>query len=165
VSATTDPAQKHSTATFSFTTDGDQTISGNGGIGKVVINKSSGTVTATDNPKFRTFTLTNGTFVSTNETLTIGKNGYVNGDWTHTGGTFTHNNGTVSLEAKQEGTSYIDVPTTENFYNLITSNSYNGHVSISSEDTLVATGTLTLGRGSRGYVDTGTLEAQGNEMF
>ncbi len=97
-------------------------------------------------------TLTAGTFTSTSGSLTLSGALTVG-----SGNTFTHNSGTFTFDGAGDRT--IDVDTSETF-NAVTINmtSASDDVVITSGDTLIATGTLTL---TNGQISTGTLEAQG----
>ncbi len=98
-----------------------------------------------------TFTLSAGTFTSTSNTLTLSST------YTHTGGgTFTHNSGTVTFTGSS---SSIDVTTSETFSALTVNKTGGQTLTITSGDSLIAVGTLSL---TDGIVDTGTLEPQGN---
>lgn len=99
------------------------------------------------------FTLSGGSFTTTSALTTI------DGDFTHTsGGTWDANGGSVHFFG--EGTSTMDVDTSETFHDVdIDKGGGGGTLDISSGDSLVTTGTLTL---DSGLVTTGTLEAQGD---
>lgn len=96
--------------------------------------------------------LTGGTFTSTSGTLTL------SGALTiGAGNTFNHNSGTFTFDGAGDRT--IDLDTSETF-NAVTINmsAATDDVVITSGDTIIATGTLTL---TNGQISTGTLEAQG----
>lgn len=154
------------------------TLNGGGEVSKLTINNASatctvagtGTFTFTDlftltsgafnggsitndfNGATISITISSGTFTATSGTMTVARG------WTHTaGGTFNHNDGTVVLDGGSPTT--IDVATSETFKNLtIERTSDVSAITISSGDTLIVTGTLSL---TNGVVNTGTLEAQG----
>ncbi|KND46768.1 MAG: Fibronectin type III domain protein [Parcubacteria bacterium C7867-006] len=141
--------------TVSFLVAGDQVItnSGGGGIGKININKPSGTVSITGGDLTAdSFTLAGGTFTSTSGNLNVA------GTWTHTaGGTFNHNNGTVTFSS---GNNTWDFASSETFYNFTVNSG--GTLTISSGDTLIVTSTYTA---TAGASNSGTVEAQGNVII
>ena len=102
------------------------------------------------------FTLSAGTFTSTLGTLSV------DGAWTHTaGGTFAHNNGTVAFTGV--GNHTLNVNTSETFNNLTFAKT-NTTLTVSSGDTLVALGTLSLSDGVVNGDDT-ALQAEGNVVI
>jgi hypothetical protein len=89
-----------------------------------------------------TFTSTTGTFFNSST-------------FTHTdSSTFTHNSGTVTFDGSS---ATIDVNASETFGNLNFNATTSATKTISSGDTLIVTGTLTL---SDGNINTGTVEAR-----
>lgn len=117
-------------------------VSSNGG----TFNSGSGTF-ETDG----LFTIAGGTFNATTSTGTF------SGGWTHTaGGVFNHNNGVTVFDG---GSQTLNVASTENYHHLVISKIHTGSLTISSGDTMVAEGNLTLTDGS---LATGTIEAKGN---
>src|SRR3989344_5466208 len=96
--------------------------------------------------------MSNGTFTSTSGNFNFGAG------WSHTAGTFNHNSGTITFDANNAAT--IDVPTSETFNTVIVNKGTDSTtVTITSGDTMVIAGTLTL---TNGVVDTGTIQAQGS---
>ncbi len=87
-----------------------------------------------------TYTLSGGTFTSTTGTL------FVSAGWTHSAGTFVHNNGSVELDGS---TSTINLPgsTAVNFYNFRINKNNGIILTVTSGDTVVVNGTLTLSEG------------------
>ncbi|QQR55476.1 hypothetical protein IPG41_02895 [Candidatus Peregrinibacteria bacterium] len=127
-----------STASLSFSVSMTQS----GG----AFNGSSGTVTYAAG-----FTLSAGTYTASSGTT------YFQGNFTHTaGGTFSHNNGTV--EFNTAGDSTYNVASSETF-NHVTLNKAGSNATISSGDTFIVLGNLTL---SDGRFNTGTLEIYGD---
>lgn len=96
-----------------------------------------------------TFTLSGGSFTSTSETLSV------SGAWTHSTGTFVHNNGSIELDGS---TSTLNLPgaSTVNFYNFRVKKNNGVILTVSSGDTVIVNGTLTL---SEGRWNTGTIQA------
>ncbi len=96
------------------------------------------------------FTISGGTFTASDATTTVSST------WTHTaGGTFTHNSGTVAMTG---AASTIDVATSETFSSLTINKNNAATLTITSGDSLISVGTLTL---TNGAVGTGTLQPQG----
>ena len=141
------------TATVQVTSAGAQTIEGNGGrLPSLQVSKPSGTLSlGTTNIGVTNLTIDAGnTLSSTTGTLTV-----TTGNWTNiAGGTFQHNNGTVVADG-ENGT--WDVNGTETFNNLAV-NKVNRTLTITSGDTLIVGGTFTH---TAGFINTGTIEAQG----
>jgi hypothetical protein len=96
------------------------------------------------------FSVTGGSFTSTTGTLSVSN------AFTVSSGTFEPSTGTVLADG---ATATWNVATSETFYNLTFSKTSNAPVNISSGDTFVVTGTLTL---TDGIVQTGTIDARGN---
>ena len=96
------------------------------------------------------FTVSGGIFTATTATLTV------TGAFTVSSGTFNESTGTVAATA---GTSAVwNVVTSEQFNNLTINKTGSANVTITSGDTLVVTGTLTL---TDGNVNTGTVDTRG----
>jgi filamentous hemagglutinin family protein len=104
---------------------------------------SSSPITVVDD-----LTLSGGAFTSTKGTLAIG------GDFNRSSGAFNHNAGTVEFNG---GIGTIDVNVFETFQNLVFDST--STKTISSGDTLITLGALTLEDGS---VDSGVLDVRGN---
>ena len=104
------------------------------------------------------FTMSAGTFTSTNGTLTMCGMGDTGKNISISGGTFNHNDGTIIF--KCVNSSSIDVNSSLTLNNVEFSAYTTGvNQTIASGDTLIVEGTLTL---TEGQVDTGTVQAQGN---
>ncbi len=163
-----------SAGTIEFTVAGDQVITSSGGfsIPKLLINKSSGTVSVSGSDlAASSFELAGGTFTAPSGTFYLGASGTnsasSNNTWTHTvGGTFNHNSGTVKVVSR---VTTFDVNTTETFnnfeydsYNTGTNGGSSGcivdNLTITSGDTLIIEGTFTY---TDGCLQTGTVEAKG----
>ncbi|MCK4946098.1 MAG: hypothetical protein KAS59_07535, partial [Alphaproteobacteria bacterium] len=99
------------------------------------------------------YTQSSGTFTSGSGTLRVDTN------FTKSGGTFNEDTGTITFGGITDGT--IDVDSTETFNNVSVNKTtdVSDTLTITSGDTIVATGTLNL---TDGEVDTGTIEAQGD---
>lgn len=95
------------------------------------------------------FTVSGGTFTSTTGTLSV------TGAFTVSSGTFSESTGTVTATG---GTATWNVVTSETFNNLIVNKTNATNLAITSGDTLVVTGTLTL---TEGAVTTGTIDTRG----
>ena len=106
------------------------------------------------------FTQAAGTF-NAPTTMIFNDSGNSGAGFTKTGGTFNEGTGTVQFG---NGTSddgvFIDVATSETFYNIIVNVSHTGEgLTIFSGDTIIVSNDFTH---SDGYVNTGNLEVQGN---
>jgi|GEM_PF-805663 len=96
-----------------------------------------------------TFILSAGTFTATTGNLSVT-------DWTHTaGGTFIHNSGTVIWDG---GSTTANVDVTETFHNFNIDATGGFTKTVTTGDTLVVEGTLTL---TDGVIANGTIEARG----
>ncbi len=129
----------------------------------VYLDNSTTTISFADsaNVSIEGLNLQNGTVTSTTGTLTfIGtdQGSGSNDGFTHTSGTgtFNHNNGTVAFTGNRQ---YVNVATTETFYNLTVNTMDNTRWVNLSGDSIVIANTLTL---TNGYVNTGTIQAQGD---
>lgn len=113
-------------------------------------NWGSGTITVDDD-----FVLNAGTFNAPSSTL------YITGSYSnYSTATFNHNSGTVEINGS--GTEYININTSESFYNL-TFNKTNATITVQSGDILVVNNTLTLTDGYVNYINTiGYMDAKGN---
>lgn len=134
-------------ATLLFSMPYDQkitAISSGGYIPKVNINKITGNVEVVSNGNdvgIDRITITNGVFISTNQTLNIGSS------WTHisTNGVFQHNNGTVSFtNVTNYDSGGIFLDSLENFNNLIIGHAdAHGGFSITPSKNVVVKGDFT----------------------
>lgn len=97
------------------------------------------------------FVQADGVFTSTSGTMTL-----AGADFTKTGGTFNEGTGTISFTA---GTSTYDVATTETFHDVVLNKDGFASLTISSGDTMVVSGDLTL---TDGEFKTGTIDLRGN---
>jgi len=147
-------------ATFDNTSDVDSYIDGSfaGSIQGLAMNAGyDGTVTMQRSLTVGNghYTQASGTFTMSSQTMTLSGVTWV--DFIKTGGTFNEDTGTVTLSTSWDNT--FNVVTTETFYNLTINKSAYG-MQISSGDTIVVTGTLTL---TDGYISgtAGILDAQG----
>ncbi|MFA6027570.1 MAG: Calx-beta domain-containing protein [Patescibacteria group bacterium] len=77
-------------------------------------------------------------------------------NFTKSGGEFVEGNGSVIFTI---GSATLNVATTETFHDLQFNSTYGWTYTISSGDTIVTTGLLSL---TEGYISVGTLEAQGD---
>jgi len=137
------------TGTLTQTTTGVITLTGNLSTSGT-FNGGSGAITIID------FSQTAGTFTSTSGTLTLGNGS--SGDFTQSGGSFVHNSGTIVTRSNNDDATW-NVPTSITLYNLDVNAVADGRqIIITSGDTLVVAGTLTL---TDGDLMTGTVEAQG----
>lgn len=142
-------------AVIKFDETGDETITCTSGtLPGLLINKPSGTLDfgCSSLSVEGTFTLQSGTFALGSNTFSSTANNF-----TISGGTFDEGTGTLRFYGA--GHITVNVPTTETFYNLTIDKTSAWQVNISSGDTLVVTGTLTLTDGS---FNTGTTQAEGN---
>lgn len=96
------------------------------------------------------FTLTGGVFNSTSATFQI------SGNFTHNVATGTFNEGTGIVKFSGSASNF-DVDTSEILKNVEVSKSNVNALTISSTDTMIVSGTLTL---TDGYVNTGTIDAR-----
>lgn len=98
------------------------------------------------------FAITGGTFTSTTANLTLGDT------FSITSGTFGESTGTVTVTSAAQT---WDVVTTETFNNFVINKTDAAALTISTSDTFVITGTLTLTEGAVNG-PTGTLDVRGN---
>lgn len=135
-------------ATGTVTFDGNAAFTGGtftGGSGNLDFNGTSTTV-AVSIVSPASFTAPSGTM-------------FINGGYSHVdSSTFTHNSGTVTLDGIA---STINVNTTETFNNLTFNQNAAQTKTVSSGDTLIVLGTLTLVDGAIG---TGTVDARGDVL-
>ncbi len=109
------------------------------------------------------FTLAGGTFQSTSSGFLVTGGTTVVQNFIHSGGTFANNSGTVVISITITAGMSIDVPTTENFYNLtVLGTAASRQMDIGAGDTLITNGTFTW---TSGAIDTGTIDAKGDVVI
>jgi hypothetical protein len=151
------------TATLVMKGTADQSLTSSlGHLCNLSIDKSAGTVTCSGDLIIGSFTLTNGTFIATTNTM------YVKGNWTQAStGTFNPTNGTVAFYSQVRTASpySISVPATETFNNLSVSSSEDLAINLNG-NTVVVLGAFANNGGVNGSnpdkFDNGTLELRGN---
>lgn len=114
--------------------------------------QASGTFTGSTNTnKLANFTLNGGTFNATSGAFSI------TGAVTHTGGTFSHPTGTLTADLSGSKTWDLNGSWTVDTFVLKTTPVANYNLTISSGDTLICNGTITL---TDGALATGAVEAK-----